>query len=91
MFLKLAAAYAVAHNILGDWQQNGNPCTGPDVENTYQAQSTFVLPVKGKKNQFIFMADRWNKIDLQHSRYLGLPLTIENGQVKIVWRDSFKP
>lgn len=85
-----AAAYAVADNILGEWQQKSNPCIGPDAENTYQAQSTFVLPVQGKKNQYIFMSDRWNKLNLEDSRYVWLPLSIENGEVKIIWKDKWR-
>lgn len=84
-----AASYAVADSVLGDWQQKSNPCTGPNAQNTYYAQSTFVLPVRGKKNDFIFMSDRWNKLDLQDSRYLWLPLRVENGEVKIEWKDKW--
>jgi beta-xylosidase len=78
-----AATYAVADNPLGPYKEYGNPCQGPGAETTFEAQSTFVLPVKGKPGNFIFMADRWNKLDLPKSDYLWLPLKIIDGKVVI--------
>src|SRR5579871_1613731 len=85
------ALYASAENILGAWTMQGNPCTGPDADSTYHAQSTFVITIDGKKNEFIFMADRWNKTDLENSRYIWLPLHVENGKPVIVWKDPWNP
>ncbi|WP_426327992.1 glycoside hydrolase family 43 protein [Pedobacter sp. R-06] len=70
------ANYAVANDILGEWKAYGNPCLGKDADKTYYGQSTFVLPVAGKANKFIFMADLWNKLDLEKSKYLWLPLSV---------------
>lgn len=84
-----AASYAVANAILGDWEQKGNPCTGPDADSTYFAQSTFVLPVNGKADTYIFMADRWNKKDLPNSRYLWLPLKVVDDKPVIFWTPTF--
>jgi beta-xylosidase len=78
-----AATYAVASQPLGPWKEYNNPCTGEEAETTFQSQSTFVLPVKGKTDQYIFMADRWNKVDLENSKYVWLPLSIKNGKVEI--------
>lgn len=41
---------------------------------TFGAQSTFVQPLAGKKEAFIFMADKWNPNDLKNSRYIWLPV-----------------
>ena len=68
------ASYAMAKNILGKWKQMGNPCKGIGANTSFQSQSTFVLPVPGKKGLFIFMADRWNKQNLEDSKYVWLPL-----------------
>jgi beta-xylosidase len=78
-----AATYAMADNPLGPYEEYGNPCQGPGAETTFEAQSTFVLPVKAKPGSFIFMADRWNKLDLPKSDYLWLPLKIDNGKIEI--------
>jgi hypothetical protein len=84
------ASYAVADAIMGDWTQVTNPCTGKGSEQTWQSQSTYVIPVSGKANNYIFMADRWNKLDLEHSLYVWLPLTVNSkGQPEIVWKNKW--
>jgi hypothetical protein len=83
------ASYAVAEEPLSEWKQFGNPCIGTDAEITFRAQSTFVVQVAGKKDAFIFLADRWNKTNLPDSRYIWLPMTIENGTPAISWQDRW--
>jgi hypothetical protein len=83
-----AATYAVAGSVMGEWKQQGNPCIGKDSAITFNSQSTYVLPLENKNGSFIFMADRWNKLDLEDSRYLWLPLHINNGKVEIKWADE---
>ncbi|EJK70589.1 hypothetical protein THAOC_08039 [Thalassiosira oceanica] len=72
-----AARSAVAKSIDGPWRELGNPAIGPDSNNTFSSQSTFVLPMDGSNRQgrFIFMADRWVKDDLASSRYVWLHLS----------------
>lgn len=55
------ARSAVADSIWGPWHELGDPSQGTSEENavTFWSQSTFVLPVQGKRDAFIFMADRW--------------------------------
>lgn len=79
------ASWAVAKHPLGNWKQNGNPCVGDDSDITYNAQSSFVLPITGKPGNFIFMADRWNKINLEESRYVWLPLNMREKKPVITW------
>jgi beta-xylosidase len=84
------ADYAVADNILGPWESKGNPCAGPDAGTTFNAQSTFVLPVRGRPGEFIFMADRWNPGQLSDSRYVWLPFRMKpDGTFTIEWRDRW--
>ncbi|HBR12671.1 Glycosyl hydrolases family 43 [Epilithonimonas bovis DSM 19482] len=42
-----------AKNIFGPWESLGNPAVGPKAETTFDSQSTYILPVQGKKDQFI--------------------------------------
>jgi Glycosyl hydrolases family 43 len=77
------ARYAVADRVMGKWRQVGNPCLGKDSATTFMAQSTYVLPIPKKPGNFIFMADRWNKADLERSQYVWLPLRVKNGRVEI--------
>ena len=84
------AELAVADSIMGPWNVIGNPCTGKDADKTFFAQSTFVLPVQGKENAYIAMFDRWNKTNLQDSRYVWLPFVIgEDGSLTIPWRERW--
>jgi beta-xylosidase len=78
-----AAAYATAPHPFGPWTKHGNPFKGPDADVTFHAQSTYVLPLNNKKNEFLFMADRWNKLDLKRSTYLWIPFNINNGKLEI--------
>jgi hypothetical protein len=78
-----AARYAVADSMLGEWKQEGNPCIGPDSATTFHSQSTFVLPVEAAAGRFLFMADRWNKTNLEGSGYLWLPLRVKDSRVEI--------
>ncbi len=84
-----AAEYAVADNILGPWKVKGNPAKGIHAHVTFNSQSTFVLPVAGKTGQYIFMADQWNKHDLSDSRYVWLPIEIEEEELTICWKDNW--
>ncbi len=81
---------AVADSIWGPWTELGNPCIGKDAEKTYYAQSTFVFPVSGQKDVYVFLADRWNKDNLPDSRYAWLPLQFSrDGRLIIKWLDQW--
>lgn len=83
-----AASYAVADSVLGNWTPVGNPCTGIGAAETWQSQSSYVLPVHG--NQYIFIADKWNKLDLEHSLYIWLPLVVTgDGKAEIEWKNKW--
>jgi hypothetical protein len=84
-----AAEYAIASSLLGEWTTQGNPCVGYDAATTFHAQSTHVLPVIGKENAYIFMADRWNSDNLKDSRYIWLPLEIQGKKLVIRWQVSW--
>ncbi|HVB04027.1 MAG TPA: glycoside hydrolase family 43 protein [Chitinophagaceae bacterium] len=83
------ASWAQADSMMGNWHQQGNPCTGPDSAITYFAQSAFVQPIIGKPGDFLFAADRWNKSDLPRSRYIWLPLLIRQGKPMIIWKKNW--
>ena len=69
-----AARLFSATDIFGPWTQYPNPCTGEDAELTYHGQSTFILPVPGKKDAFLFMADNWRPDHPIDGRYIWLPI-----------------
>ncbi|HWI93217.1 MAG TPA: glycoside hydrolase family 43 protein [Flavisolibacter sp.] len=83
------ASMHVSTSIWGPWiEQKENPLKGPDADSTYHGQSTFVLPVPGKNN-FIFIADRWNPRNLKDSRYLWLPIQFKDDEPFIDWMDEW--
>ncbi|KAM3377085.1 hypothetical protein P3S68_009498 [Capsicum galapagoense] len=87
----------VAESIMGPWETIGNPSVGANKVfrvTTFFAQSTYVLPIS--PGSFIFMADRWNPDDLRESRFVWLPLTVEEvvgsqrPRVSIFWHKRWK-
>ncbi|HBO73731.1 MAG TPA: glycosyl hydrolase family 43 [Marinilabiliales bacterium] len=83
------ALYATADSMLGEWTLKGKICTGKDADSTFYAQSTFVFPVTGKKQTFVAMFDRWNKTDLDDSRYIWLPITFHRDSLEIAWKEEW--
>jgi len=78
-----------ATNILGPWKFMGDPMKGPNALLTFGGQSTFVLPIQGKKDAFIFMADIWKPKNLQDSRYIWLPIKLTSEKPMIEWKDNW--
>lgn len=84
-----AARSAIASSIWGEWKELGNPCRGADAELTFHSQSTYVLPVQGKNNTFIYMGDRWTPENAIDGRYVWLPIHFEGEKPVIEWKDSW--
>ena len=85
------ARSAMAKDMFGPWQELGNPVRGSEQqkETTFESQSTHVLPIIGKKDQFIFMADRWRPQDAIDGRYIWLPIEFEDNKPIIRWKDKW--
>lgn len=79
-----------ASSLFGPWEPVGDPMTGPDAEHTFGGQSTHVEAIQGKKDAYLFMADRWNPKDLKDSRYLWLPIQMKNPVPVIEWTDEWQ-
>ena len=54
---------------------------------TFDGQSTFILPVDG---QYIFMADIWRPHHPIDARYIWLPIEFEDGKPVVRWRDEWE-
>lgn len=81
------AAYGVADNVMGPYELLPNPCKGIDADKTFYCQSTFALPMPD--GTFMAMFDRWKKEDLVDSRYVWLPISIEDNKITIPWRNAW--
>ncbi len=85
-----AARLLVSDSIMGNWEYIDNPCIGEDKDMTFHSQSTYILPVEGKKDAFIFMADRWNPQNAIDGRYIWLPIQFgKNDMPFLQWMDSW--
>ena len=85
-----AARLLIAKDMMGEWKLYPNPCRGEGAELTFKSQSTYILPVQGKDNTFIFMADQWTPKDPIDGRYVWLPIQFENGLPVLEWVDEWK-
>jgi len=91
-----AARLYRADRISGPWKRLGNPCKGLNLANglgpekTWGGQSTFVLPVRGRKDTFVAMFDMWNPQNQIDSRYIWLPVTFTEDSAEVVWQDEFR-
>lgn len=76
-------------SIWGPWESLGNPCVGKGAELTFHSQSTYILPVQGKKDQFIFMADRWKPDNPIDGSYVWLPIKFDKEKPVLNWFESW--
>jgi hypothetical protein len=74
--------FATAPALAGPWTEFKD--IAPPEANTYDAQSTMLLKVAGsKKSTVIFMGDIWKPKELWDSRYLWMPLDMQNGSMHL--------
>ncbi|RYY28607.1 MAG: beta-glucanase [Sphingobacteriaceae bacterium] len=83
------ARWFSAKSIFGPWTYHGNPCVGEGAQITFGGQSTHVLPVAGKKDAFIFIADKWEPKNAIDGRYLWLPVTFKGDDIEIKWLENW--
>jgi len=90
-----AARYYTTDRLLGKWTYHGNPCKGTNpidnlgIDYTYGGQSSFILPVQGKKDVYIAMFDIWKPEDPITGRYIWLPVEFIQGKISVTWHDSW--
>jgi hypothetical protein len=85
-----AGRSAVASSIWGPWQELENPFTGEGAALSFRSQSTYVLPVPGTTDRFIYMGDRWTPDNAIDGRYIWLPLRFEGDRPVIEWTDEWR-
>ena len=85
-----ASSYSISDDLLGPWKVMGNPMSGNDAETSYHSQGTYILTVQGRKDAFIFVADRWNTSNFDDSRQIWLPIQLQpDGTIRIDWLDEW--
>ncbi|WP_445670241.1 RICIN domain-containing protein [Paenibacillus sp. PL2-23] len=83
------AKYATATSIAGPWSSLSNVGNA----NTYQSQSTYVLPVEGTSGtSYLYMGDRWAGAwggPVNTSEYVWLPITFPTStSMSLNWSDQ---
>lgn len=89
--------YSTATSITGPWTYKGEFATGDGASDTFASQTTFVLPVAGREDSFIFMADRTNATsgttiaDLGAMTHVWLPISLDvmTGTMTVPWRSDW--
>jgi Glycosyl hydrolases family 43 len=86
-----AGRLSVADSIWGPWEEIGHACIGPgaQIAHCFESQPTFVLPVQGRADAFIFLADRWRPQDAIDGRYVWLPVEFRHGLPVVAWRGEW--
>ena len=84
-----AGRSAVASSIWGPWKELENPFRGENSEVSFYSQSTYVLPVPGHADRFIYMGDRWTPENAIDGRYIWLPIRFEGEQPVIEWQSEW--
>jgi len=81
--------YATADSMLGKWTDHGILAQGPDSANTFSTQVTEVVNVRGKRDAYIFVGDRW-KEPLDKTLDIFLPVTFTGTRtLAVYWKDKW--
>jgi hypothetical protein len=81
--------YATADSMLGKWTEHGIFAQGPASKNTFSTQVTEVVKVRGKKDAYIFVGDRW-KEPLDQTLDIFLPITFTGPRsLAVYWKDKW--
>ena len=90
---------AYTQDIFGRWEHRRdamfnyhygeNWCVDSDDRYCYHSQPTYVFPVHGRENCFIYMGDRWKSSSVASSTYVWLPLSMRSGYPTGRYYDSW--
>jgi hypothetical protein len=83
------ARAASCENLLGEWEEHGNPCVGEKAEITFGGQSTFILPPADGRSDDVAMFDVWRPGNLRTSGYTWLPIEWHDNRMSIRRRDDW--
>lgn len=82
---------SVADSIWGPWTELGNPCVGTkrQLDTTFDAQPTYVQPLAGAPDAYVFMADRWRPRNAIDGRYVWLPVNLGGAAPSLSWLEEW--
>lgn len=84
------AKYFRAKNVMGPWEDMGDPCVGDTEHTTFRSQSTYIFKVQGKHDLYILMAERHNTDNFMECSYIWLPIRFgENNTLSIEYFEEW--
>lgn len=77
---------------------NGQWSQAADIQSSFNSQSTCIVQMPN--GEYMYMGDRWKNgcyvssdtiadVDVKASTYVWLPITFENGVMRVYWHDSW--
>jgi hypothetical protein len=84
------ARSAVTTDLMGAWQEMGNPCEGPNAGLTFGGQSAFIISPAKRDQPHVAMFDVWRPNDLRTSGYTWLPVDWADGRMNIRWQEIWR-
>lgn len=68
------AKYYRSLNIMGPWEDMGDPCIEDEEHTTFRSQGTYIFKVEDAADTYIFMAERHNVQNFEECSYVWLPI-----------------
>lgn len=85
------ARYFRAKELLGSWEDMGDPCVGDTTRTTFHSQSTFIFKVEGREDLYIHMAERHNVSNFEQCSYIWLPIDFhEDNTISLTYKKEWK-
>ena len=85
------AKYFRAKELMGPWEDMGDPCVGDDTHTTFNSQSTYIFKVEGTEELYIHMAERHNTENFLYCSYIWLPVNFhEDHTLDLRYRKEWK-
>ena len=85
------AKYFRARNVMGPWEDMGDPCIGDEDHLTFHSQTTFIFPVEGT-DTVVHMAERHNTENFERCSYIWLPIDFDDAHhtLSLRYRTSWR-
>ena len=83
------ARYFRAKELLGEWEDMGDPYVDDITKTSFQSQSTYIFRVEGT-DLYIHMAERHNTGNFEQCSYIWLPISFhENNTLSMGYREEW--
>jgi beta-galactosidase len=86
------AKYFRSRELLGEWEDMGDPCVEDTEQTTFCTQTTAIFQVEGRRDCYIHMAERHNYMhSFLHCSYVWLPIHFgEDHTMSIAYQKEWK-